>query len=472
MMPDGGFDRMAQHDAAHQELMGRGLKGGASVTSPNGSGIGKVKGRSQDTGKWGVYWADGALRDHHAGELTVVTETARRIAKPPKPPLKFLSYQDMINLPDPEWLIEGLIMEKTSALMFGKSNSFKSFLAVDMACSVGTGHLHGNWHGATIIDGWPVLYVATEGALGVAKQRIPGWYEAHGIPEEHRQGAVSLYPQEIALDDDNAVSDLLRSCAIDRAIQEGEDEWHDPSCAFKMVVIDIFGASMMGPETSDETARAWVRNINRIMREMGCAVLTVAHTGWADETRARMHTHFWGSFDTRLKAEGDKESLTTVLSVDRHKDADSSGVWGFRLDKVTLPTGQTTLVPRLCDEVETKQKRRVSGKPAVALQALSEALIDHGRTIAGPNYPTCPVVPVDLWSEMCRKHGLTESDNPDTVKKAFQRAKNALIEKGLVRQFDGEVWKVQPIEKAGGQKGTVRGQSPDVHRGTDRDNPL
>ena len=172
----------------------------------------------------------------------------------------------------------------------------------------------------------------------------------------------------------------------------------------------------------------------------------MAHTGWADETRARMHTHFWGSFDTRLKAEGDKDSLTTVLSVDRHKDADSTGEWGFRLDVVDTPTGGTTLVPRLCDEVETKQKRRVSGKPAVALQALSEALIDHGHTVAGPNYPNCPVVSVEQWRTMCDRHGLTDSDNPETVRKSFNRAKTALMEKGLVRQFDGQVWKVNPDE--------------------------
>ena len=157
-----------------------------------------------------------------------------------------------------------------------------------------------------------------------------------------------------------------------------------------------------------------------------------------------MHSHFWGSFDTRLKADGDKDSLTTVLSVERHKDADSTGEWGFRMDKVTLPNGQTTLVPRLCDEVEATQKRRVSGKPAVALQALSEALIEHGRTVAGPNYPKCPVVSVEAWRAMCDRHGLTDSDNTEATRKAFNRAKTALLEKGLVRQFDGNVWKVNP----------------------------
>jgi hypothetical protein len=359
---------------------------------------------------------------------------------PPKAPLKFLSYSEMINLPDPQWLIEGVIMEETSALMFGKSNSFKSFLAIDMACSVATGHYQGDWHGHKIVDGWPVLYVATEGALGVAKQRIPGWMQAHGIPEDMRSG-IALYPQEIALDDDNAVNDLLRSCAINSAIREETTDWNNPSFAFKMVVIDIFGASMMGPETSDETARAWVRNINRIKREMRCAVLTVAHTGWADETRARMHTHFWGSFDTRMKAEGDKDSRTTVLTIDRHKDADSTGEWGFRLEVVDTPTGGTTLVPRLEGGVKIEKRKRISGKTLVAMQALDEALAENGRRVTSPNLPSCNVVEIEKWRAMCDRHGLTDSDDSDTQARTFRRHRDALMAKDLIRQFDGFVWK-------------------------------
>lgn len=441
MMADGGFDDLGAQGAHHRFIPGEEYKIRRTqhfcvLTSISVQGLATVR------------LVSGEIRQLPLGDLEKldkggpVAQRPKRI--PPKPPLKFLSYDDMVNLPDPEWLIEGLIMEETSALLFGKSNSFKSFLAIDMACSVATGAYGLGWHGQKIVDGWPVLYIATEGALGVAKQRIPGWMEAHGIPANMRSD-MTLYPQEIAIDDDKAIDALLRSAAIwtDR---DGSENWSDPAFAFKLVVIDIFGASMMGPETSDETARAWVRNINRIMRTMKCAVLTVAHTGWADDTRARMHTHFWGSFDTRMKAEGDKDSLTTVLTIDRHKDADSSGQWGFRMDVVDTPTGGTTLVPRLCDEVEKGQKRRVYGKPAVALQALSEALIEQGKTIAGPNYPACPVVSLEAWQTMCGRHGLTDSDNPESLKKAFHRAKSALIDKGVVKQFDSHVWKANPNE--------------------------
>lgn len=197
--------------------------------------------------------------------------------RPPAPPLTFLSYDDMLALSEPNWLINGVLMEETSALLFGKSNAFKSFMAVDMACAVATYAGGDGWHGQEICDSWPVLYIATEGGIGVAKQRIPGWMEHHNVPEVLRRN-ITLYPQEIALDDDRAVDDLLKSCAINSAMREGADDWDDPSFAFKLVVIDIFGSTMMGPETSDETARAWVRNVNRIKREMVCTTLTVAHS--------------------------------------------------------------------------------------------------------------------------------------------------------------------------------------------------
>ncbi len=72
---------------------------------------------------------------------------------------------------------------------------------------------------------------------------------------------------------------------------------------------------MSGSEIEDKTARASVHGIQRIIRETGVSILTVAHTGWQDDTRARMHTHFWGSFDTRLKV-ARQQGSTDLCAVD------------------------------------------------------------------------------------------------------------------------------------------------------------
>ncbi|WP_169791123.1 AAA family ATPase [Rubellimicrobium mesophilum] len=352
----------------------------------------------------------------------------------------FLTYPEMVALPKPDWLIKGLLTRGTSALLFGKSNTFKSFLAIDIACSVATGH---TWHGQPILDLGPVLYIATEGGRGVATQRIPGWMEAHGIPPEERNN-IHLYPQEVALDDDDAVEDLLDACASMRVQRDVVPGPGSPKGAFRLIVVDIFGSSMEGSETDHETARAWVRNLNRIVRAVGCTVLVVAHSGWGDEKRLRGHSHFWGSFDTRLKAEGDMKALTTVLTVDRHKDSDSQGRWGFRLQTVPVPghEDQTTLVPLLSNDVKIAQHQRLGGQAGTALQALSEALEHHGQAITKPGLPSDPVVTIEQWREHCRHRRLAANGKPEAFKKAFDRAKKGLIEKGLVQQLDDYVWKV------------------------------
>ena len=62
----------------------------------------------------------------------------------PDNPIRILNYQQMMQMPAPAWLIEGILPERALTLMFGTSNSFKSFLAVDMACHIATKL---NWHG-------------------------------------------------------------------------------------------------------------------------------------------------------------------------------------------------------------------------------------------------------------------------------------------------------------------------------------
>ncbi|CDX58581.1 conserved hypothetical protein [Mesorhizobium plurifarium] len=328
--------------------------------------------------------------------------------------LQLLTYYDMCNLPEPEWLVEGVIQKRSTAVMFGKSNAFKSFLAIDIGLSVDTGQ---DWQGHHVESGG-VLFVATEGANGVGRLRIPGWYDHHRIEDENRH--AFLYPKEIRLDVPEDVTALINSMKAD---------------FFALVVLDIFGGTMAGSEIEDKTARAWVHGIQRILRETGASVLTVAHTGWQDDSRARMHTHFWGSFDTRLKVEGDKEAMTATLTVERHKDADSSGSWGFRLVQ-----SHGTLVPELDDAVTAKpaKTRKLSAGNRDALNALDDALQEHGVQRFGQDWPPCKVVQIDQWRKHCYLR--SPEDSPDNKRQSFNRAKKALHDGGHIKFFDDHVW--------------------------------
>jgi hypothetical protein len=330
-------------------------------------------------------------------------------------PLKLLTYADMSVLPEPEWLIRGLVQRCSTALMFGKSNSFKSFLAIDLGLSVAAGSA---WHGHEVSQG-NVLFVATEGANAVGRRRIPAWFEAKGIPVDNRR--AFLFPQEIRLDIHAEVASLIEAMK-----RQG---------SFSLVVLDIFGGTMAGSEIEDRTARNWVHGIQRILRETGASVLTVAHTGWQDDTRARMHTHFWGSFDTRIKVEGDKAALTAKMAIERHKDADSSGAWGFRLEAAA-----GSLVPVLDAAVSMKSGTKLTTAQRIALQSLDDALLADGAPRTGKDWPVnTKIVTIDQWRVHFYKHNV--GDTSDAKRKAFHRVRQTLQDKAQIRMYDDCVWR-------------------------------
>ncbi|MEY9099058.1 hypothetical protein ABIA24_001967 [Sinorhizobium fredii] len=334
-----------------------------------------------------------------------------------RPPLKLLSYSEMEAMPEPEWLIEGVIQKQSTALAFGKSNSFKSFIAADLGCSVSVGQ---PWHGNAVAPG-RVIFVATEGANGFGRLRIPTWFDYHDVPRDRRNN-VFLYPKEIRLDVKDDVLALVSTMKI--------------LGPFALVVLDIFGGTMAGSEVEDKTARAWVHGIQFILRETGASVLTVAHTGWQDDTRARMHTHFWGSFDSRLRVEGNKAAMTATLTVERHKDADSSGQWGFRMERA----GES-LVPILDSDVKPSKSRNLSVKQNTALDALDDALQAHGVRKQGTEWPPCNVVLMEHWRQAAYRHGIADSENAEARKKAFQRIREVLQDKGIIRIYCDHVWR-------------------------------
>lgn len=328
--------------------------------------------------------------------------------------LDTLDYASMLAMPDPEWLVEDILQQGTAGLVFGQSNAFKSFLGIDLGLCAHTGR---PWHGKQVKK-TNVLFVVTEGAKGVAKQRIPGWMDYHEIPEGER-ASLRMFPRDISLDNGDAVKLLI---ATMRHFKIG------------LAIFDIFGGTMDGTEVEDTTARAWVKNMQNIIRETGATTLTVAHTGWQDKTRARMHTHFWGSFDTRIKIEGDKEGLTSVLSIDRHKDADSTGKYGFRLEKFG-----PTLVPVL-DQGVTQAPADLSAAQRTALDALIEAISLNGVVNFEEGFPAGKVAPVESWRERCEKRGLTTSKKKNSRDQAFIRARAELLKRKLIVELDGYAW--------------------------------
>ena len=90
------------------------------------------------------------------------------------------------------------------------------------------------------------------------------------------------------------------------------------------------------------------------------------------------------------------------------------------------------------------ERKPLKGKNEVAMQALYDALGDHGETRTGKLYPSNrKVVHVDRWREACDVHGLTSGTSDSAGRQAFKRAKDTLMDMDEVRQHGDHVWRVQ-----------------------------
>jgi hypothetical protein len=349
------------------------------------------------------------------------------------------SPEDMLALDPPVPIIEDLLYENTNNVLFGASNAFKSFLAVDIACHVANGL---PWHGRLTKQGG-VVYVAGEGSYGIRALRTPGWHLHHGIPFDN-----SVPIRVVSVD---VLLDVPEEQAAERLYQTSISEFGSPA---RLYVFDVLKRSMKGSESEDTAVAAVIATQQHLLRlGSGAALLTLTHTGWADQTRSRGHTDLWGSYDTRLKAEGDKERRTTVIEVDRHKDAEGGQSWGFKLEETesvidTDGTGfSRTLVPVLDDAVIAASKKKgglkapkPGGPQHLAVEALKEAIETHGMLP-----PACNHIPSSVKAVKRETWDLYLEPRFKALYEANNRASrmNAAI-KGVIGKFantwDGWIW--------------------------------
>jgi hypothetical protein len=369
------------------------------------------------------------------GELAELIEGAEPYVPLPSPQpgrpkalIRLLSYPEMVALPEGEFLVEGVIVRRAKNVLFGLSNAFKSFLAADMGGSVSTGC---SYHGMAVKK-CTVVYVANEAANAVGRKRIPAWMAAHEISQAERCN-IYLVNVGTILPNEASRSNLL--AAIRAVVKPGEDFF---------LIIDVLRGTMTGSDSDDEAAAAWTMAAEILVAE-GATILTLTHSPYSDDGRIRGSSHLWGSFEGRLHAEGDKEKRTCVLKVDRFKDHDSSGQWGFKLDEVEVEEhpGEMSLVPRLDGEVKpkgSKQKRRLPASAQNALSALRYALDEVGASAPASNHIPKDVrcVTLDQWrTYFYMRSGL---DKQDSKKKAFGRGIEILTAEKLAGAWGDFAW--------------------------------
>ena len=237
-------------------------------------------------------------------------------APPPSLRSQLLSLSDLSTLPPVRPLVEGLLYRDTLAQLSGPPGSYKSFLALGMACAVAAGE--STWEGHRIPEGGPVVYVAAEGATGL-RARVLGWCELTNVDPADLDGKLYFLPVPMQLG--NLVD-------VGQAVELVRD------VGAILLVLDTRARCTLGLEenSATEQGRA-VHHAEAIQRAAGCTVFPVHHAGRAGGAGRGSNT--WdGAVWSDLRVTG--EDLRAQITCAKHKDVQAGCVHHFRMVQHTV----------------------------------------------------------------------------------------------------------------------------------------
>jgi hypothetical protein len=232
--------------------------------------------------------------------------------------------EDIISMPAPVWLVQGVITTDGVGGIYGPPGSLKSFLALGMALSVAYGM---PWLGRPTAQ-TGVLYVAAEGVRGMGK-RIRAWQRKHKL--EKVDAPFRLLAATVNLTDTAQTAKLIRT-AIAAASLEG--------CHIGLVIIDTVARAMAGAdENSAQDMGRFIGGCDAIKQEVKCAVLGIHHSGKDKERGARGSSAFLGAMDMLARVERSETGTTVTLTIEKQKDDEEGDPISLGVEKIDITTG-------------------------------------------------------------------------------------------------------------------------------------
>lgn len=222
--------------------------------------------------------------------------------------------------PAPIALVRGLLYYDTLAWLIGKSGTFKSFIALDLAQHVGLGRA---WAGRLVRPS-AVLYLVAEGAGGMTL-RMRAWRKHSGIPPAENVVFLPRPVQAIGAEWGTLVE-------VARHLAPG------------LIVIDTQARVTVGIKENDNSEMGQlIAQVDRLRKATGACVLLVHHIGRNGDD-ARGASAIDGAQDTELKIErtGGPRSLAARLVIDKQKDGADTATVDFEMIPIDLGTDPTT----------------------------------------------------------------------------------------------------------------------------------
>lgn len=237
------------------------------------------------------------------------------------PMLSLLWFATLNEVVRQEHLVKNLLLAQSLFMIFGESNSGKTFWLLDLALAIAQGAL---WRGRLTRRGL-VIYVAGESA-GSVRNRVAAYRAA--IPSISGGLPFAIIPVAVDFLDRAAITSLIET------IKAAESECGEKA---SLICIDTFARALPGgDENSSQDVGVAVAAADRIRTETGACVGFVHHSGKDPAKGARGSSALRAAVDTEIMIEG--LDGTRKATVTKQRDLENGETFAFELVPVQIDT--------------------------------------------------------------------------------------------------------------------------------------
>lgn len=224
--------------------------------------------------------------------------------KPDPDLLRLYTPTELLDFPEPAWLVEPFIVDGTLSILYGASGTFKSFIALSWAAQA---------PGLAI-------YISAEGSPKRLGERIHALEHELGLPSN-----ILTIPHAV-----NLIHDAELFTATLDAI---------PSPP-RLLIVDTAARNMAGhDENSTKDMGALISELDQIRYRYQLSVLIIHHSGHENTDRERGSSALRGAADISIHAKRGDTPLTVKLRCAKSRDTAE-----FEPCIITLTPIQETLV--------------------------------------------------------------------------------------------------------------------------------
>lgn len=297
--------------------------------------------------------------------------TALMRQKDDAPVLRRLDYVMADQLPDDDEdfddeLVEGVIGRAAMAVLYGDSNSGKTFLAIDLAASVRLGQ---QWLGQRNTAGGLVVYLATEAAQSV-RMRLKAYQRHHGV----KVPGFVIVQSPINLFDGDADLTAVLALITDVEAELGEK--------VSLVIGDTLARMSAGAnENSGEDMGVVLKHSSALISATGATFLWIHHCGKDQAKGMRGWSGMRAAIDTEIEVTAEESTGLRSAEITKQRDLPGKGDrLGFRLTPVVLGrnrwgTDRGSCVVEASDAPAKPQRAK---RPSELAGAITEFLTQRG----------------------------------------------------------------------------------------------